>query len=398
MGKIETAVDLAYEGVADLAPACLDGDHAVALLDRVIEGKKLFGAAETLLVSRVDECRIWARDGHRNMAEWLAARGGTSVGHARGVVETAQRLEDGSATDAALRDARISTEQARVITSAARVDPSAESGLLAAAEVDGMPGLASKCRQVEAAAMTEDDRVAREERIHRVRFHRRWIDDEGAACGRYRTTPASAALLWAELDAERDRIFKDVDEREPYEAYEVDALCALADRDARSHRGKRVTAILHADVQPLLTGDTEPGDTCEIAGIGPVSLTSARELLGDALLEVVLSDGVDVRTVVHPSRTVASTIRTALLWQHRECSVAGCHEVHGLEAHHTKDFAMTGRTCLDELALVCKRHHRLITTGGFGLEPRPDGQYDLIPVHHAVDERCDPQRGPPIAA
>ena len=398
MGKIATAVQLLDEGVDELDAACMTGDGAAILLERVILGKKLLGAAETFLVKRVDECRIAQRDGERSTADWLAARAGTSVGQARGVVETAQRLEDGSETAQALLRGQISPDQARVITSATAVDPGVEREMLASAGVDRLAGLHEKSRRVQAAAMSEADRVAREERIHRVRFHRRWIDDEGAACGRYRTTPAAAALLWAELDAERDRIFRDSHEREPYEAYEVDALCALADRDARSHRGKRVTAILHADVRPLLTGATEPGDTCEIAGIGPVSLTSARGLLGDALLKVVLTDGVDVRTVVHPNRTVASTIRTALLWQHRECSVAGCHEVHGLETHHTTDFVESGYTKLDELTLACKRHHHLVTHRGFTLQRRPDGQHDLIPPGQTLDDHTDDERGPPIAA
>jgi hypothetical protein len=349
------------------------------------------------LVSRVDECRVWARDGYGSMAEWLAARSGTSVGQARGVVETAARLDDCPLTKAALREARISTDQAREVTRATVVDPSAERRLLESAEVDGMPGLRNKARQVQAAAMTEAELVAREQRIHETRYHRRWTDTDGAACGQYRTTPAAAAGLWAQLDAERDRIFKQAraeDRHDSFQAYEVDALCALADRDARSHRGKRLTAILHADVSPLLHGTTEPGDICEIAGVGPVSVTAAKELLGEALLKVVLSDGVDVRAVVHPNRTVAATIRTALMWKHRECCVVGCHEVHGLQTHHVIDYVESKHTRLDELTLPCARHHHLVTHDGFRLERRPDGQYDLIrPAGPAGDER-----GPPMAA
>jgi len=181
-----------------------------------------------------------------------------------------------------------------------------------------------------------------------------------------------------------------------FPAYEADALCALAERDARSHAGKRVTAILHADINSLLRGHTVAGETCEIPGVGTVSLAAARELLGDAILKVVLSDGVAVRTVVHPNRTVASTIRTALLWQHRECSVAGCHNVHGLRTHHTVEYHETGHTRLDELCLVCPFHHDRIHHDGFTVECRPDGEYDLVPPEPRSATRA--KRGPPRAA
>jgi hypothetical protein len=370
-------------------------EDAVAMLEDVLAGEKLLGGLKTRLVRRLEECRAGTRDGHASTAEWLAKKSGTSVGKARDVVDTASRLDQCPATEDALRNGEISSEQASEVTAGAAADPNAERELLDSAGTDGMSGLRNKSRRVRATAIAEEERRAREERIHRARFHRRWIDADGAACGRYRLTPVAAAKLWAELDAERDRIYKQAraeGRRDGFPAYEADAWCALADRDARSHRGKRVTASLHADISPLLGGEMVAGDTCEIPGVGTVSLSAARALLGEAILKVVLSDGVAVRTVVHPNRTVASVIRTALLWQHRECCVAGCHNVYGLETHHTEDYAKTRHTKYDELTVPCPPHHDLVTHDGYTLRRRPDGQYDLIPP----DDRAE--RGPPKAA
>lgn len=126
-GEFHAAIATLRGAVSALEPECMDGHDAAALLEWVIEGKKLLGAAETLLVKRVDECRIWAADGHRGMADWLAVRNGISVGQANAVVETSQRVASCPATEAALRDGQISTDQAREIAGAALADPATES-------------------------------------------------------------------------------------------------------------------------------------------------------------------------------------------------------------------------------------------------------------------------------
>jgi hypothetical protein len=393
-GEFGAAIATVRRVASALEPSCMRIEDVMGLLEDVLDGEKLLGGMKVRLVKRLEDARDGTRDG-RDTAEWLAQRGGTSVGQARDVVDTAKRLNDCPGTEDALRDGQISTEQASEISAGAAADPNAEQDLLDAAATDGIKGLRQKSRRAQHAAMTEQERVAREERIHRSRYHRRWVDAEGAACGQYRMAAVAAAKFWAELDAERDRIYKQAraeKRREPFAAYEADALCALAERDARSHRGTKITAILHADISSLLNGELEACDTCEIPGVGPVSLTKAKELLGEAILKVVLSDGVAVRTVVHPNRTVASTIRTALLWQHRECSVAGCHNVHGLQRHHTRDYVESGWTKLDELTLICPLHHHLVHHEKHRLEPRPDGQFDLIPP---TDQQ---ERGPPRAA
>jgi hypothetical protein len=148
------------------------------------------------------------------------------------------------------------------------------------------------------------------------------------------------------------------------------------------------------DAAALWRAAVDGEELCEIAGVGPVPVATARRKIGEALFKVVVTDGVHVRAVVHPTRTVASVIKTALLWQHPECCVAGCHQVHGLQAHHTKEFATTRHTRLDELVLICPFHHHLLTADGFGLSRRPDGDHDLVPPEQLAPAN---RRGPPDA-
>src|SRR3546814_6257056 len=56
----------------------------------------------------------------------------------------------------------------------------------------------------------------------------------------------------------------------------------------------------------------EGDETCEIAGVGPVSVSAVRRLLSDAFLTLVLRKGSDIRNVTHLGRQVTAAQRTAM--------------------------------------------------------------------------------------
>ena len=65
---------------------------------------------------------------------------------------------------------------------------------------------------------------------------------------------------------------------------------------------------------PCTRGRCVEGETCEIAGIGPVPVATVREWMGDAFLAAVLTNGDDVQKVVHLGRkfTVHAAHRPAM--------------------------------------------------------------------------------------
>jgi hypothetical protein len=64
-------------------------------------------------------------------------------------------------------------------------------------------------------------------------------------------------------------------------------------------------------------------------------------------------------------RTVSMPLKRALWARDRGCSFPGCHNTRYVDAHHLRHWADGGETKLDNLALLCSHHHRLLHEGGF---------------------------------
>ena len=123
--------------------------------------------------------------------------------------------------------------------------------------------------------------------------------------------------------------------------------------------------------------------------MGQVPLSVARDLFGEALLRVVIRDGVDIKTVCHAGRYPNAVQRTAIyVRDNGRCIRPSCGRPIA-EIDHTAEYHVTHQTTLDELAGTCHHDHQLKTTGGHtyrrgdrGWEwHRPDGviEYERPP-------------------
>ena len=66
-------------------------------------------------------------------------------------------------------------------------------------------------------------------------------------------------------------------------------------------------------------------------------------------------------------------MQRALRSRDHGCRFPGCAHDRFVDAHHIQHWANGGETSLDNLVLLCRRHHRLVHEGGFGVEPIADG-------------------------
>lgn len=165
---------------------------------------------------------------------------------------------------------------------------------------------------------------------------------------------------------------------------EADLTPVLPPRGGRGRRRLRDRRELIAlvDLEALRRGRLEPGETCEIAGVGPVPVDIARQVFGDALLRVVIRDGVDIRTVVHTGRTASAVQETAVLVRDGgRCARPRC-DLPISEIDHITPWATTRTTTLDNLAGLCGHDHDLKSRDGHSYRrdergsiewTRPDG-------------------------
>ena len=256
-----------------LEPWRLDGRDAAGLVALAARGERICASIKTLAARRVEETKVWRQGGHRSAAHWVAETTGETVGTAERTLEAARALDALPETGAAFRAGALSMTQAAEITSAASADPNAEASLLDTAAATSVKGLRDRCRQARAGAEADDHAWAR--RLHVERRAHEWTDPDGAYHLMGRMAPDAGARFSSAWKAQIDRIFRDarrVGRREPRAAYAADALVALATEGPC----KPVQVGLIVDSAPVSRGYSKPGERCEIIGIGPVPVTTAR--------------------------------------------------------------------------------------------------------------------------
>jgi len=264
--------------VASLDADVLEGAFATELVEEFAAIERLAAAGKTLCAQRVAKSGAWRRDGDRSPARWMARTTGTSVGHALGVLETAEGIGELRATETALRSGELSQVQAQEIVSAAAVSPASESRLLAAAKTETVWELKGRCAKVKAAAGS--DELDRYEAIRARRRLRHFRGPDGAFHLDAVLTPDAGAVVMAALEPYTERVFhtaRGQGRREPHAAYAADALVELAeharacDREPSS-QGPKATVHVVVDHGALTRGWVEDGESCEVPGIGPIRL------------------------------------------------------------------------------------------------------------------------------
>jgi hypothetical protein len=134
------------------------------------------------------------------------------------------------------------------------------------------------------------------------------------------------------------------------------------------------------DLAALRRGNLEGDECCDIPGVGPVPLETARSMLGDAILRLVITKGQDIASVTNLGRSVPDAVNTALIARDETCVVPGCDVRDGLERdHRIIPFVEGGEAALWNMARLCRHHHYLRHHKGFRLEGGPGAWLWLPP-------------------
>ncbi|MHB8219546.1 MAG: HNH endonuclease signature motif containing protein [Acidimicrobiales bacterium] len=391
--------DLALRAIASLAaaldaatPDSVSGSDATTMAELFAHAARLAEAGTALYARRAAATEAYRTVGHPDAGTWLARVSQTPLGRAKEALSTAQALVALPAVARAYRSGELSGPMAKVITTAGTCDPSSAQDLLDVARSGSFPEVVSRARQIVARSRSEEGKRAQEARAHARRFCRISTPEGGGVRIDTFLTSVLGARVVASLEREAAAVFAETraagKEYEPHERYRADAMVRLlcGRRSAptsggpdlgRSGPGTHV--VVRVDADALRRGRTRGSEICEICGVGPVSVATARSLLGDALFNVVVTEGVDVRSVTGTRRTIPTPLRVALFERDRTCVVPGCAVSHHLEIDHWRTgYALNGPTNLGNLARLCGPHHSMKTNTGWRLVGGP-GKWRWLP-------------------
>lgn len=320
--------------------------------------------------------------GFHSCGAWVSWRCGMDPRSAREHVRVARALEDLPLVHEEFSCGRLSYSKVRAITRIAK--PEIEAELVELARFATAAQLDRLVRGYRRAVSLESAEAA-----HRDRFLSCEWDEDGSLRIRGRLAPEDGALFLQAIEHGREAIREREEEQRaasqggsaepepPIRVNDADALMEVAERSLGAGlnprpAGERHQVVIHAEAGALAGGPEEPG--CAIEDGPAICAESVRRLACDASLV----------SVGRKSRVVPAAMRRALdARDEGRCRFPGCENRRWVDAHHIVHWARGGETKLDNLVLLCSRHHRLVHEGGFGLARgvggelvfrRPDGK------------------------
>jgi hypothetical protein len=183
-----------------------------------------------------------------------------------------------------------------------------------------------------------------------------WLDREGGA------------TVMSALGAETDAGVRDPSEERTPAQLRADALVEMC-RDHLDHGrlpasgGERPHVSLTVDLAAL---EDRTGTPCEVDGSGVVTPAAALRLACDAGISRIITKGPsEPLDVGRRTRTIPAAIRRALVMRDDGCRYPGCdRSQRWCDGHHIQHWIHGGRTSLNNLVLLCRRHHRRVHEEG----------------------------------
>lgn len=337
-----------------------------------------------VLICKYDQQEGWGQHGLASCAHWLQWQCGTNLGAAREKVRVARALPGLPKISNAFKKGRVSYSKVRAMTRVATAKN--EKFLLGiarhgtAAHVEKVVSNYRWCKRLEA--------LENDNQRHLNRELSWYVDVDGMWVLKGKFTAEQGALIEKALEGAMNQLFEeqqyepedvsseirqgvDLWQEKPHPAAtrRADALERVAEtflsgKAGDRPGGDRYLINIHTNTRTLDEGGETAESECE--DCGNVSAETSRRMACDA--SVVYWQKVKKHqplNIGRKSRTIPPAIRRVLKKRDGGCRFPGCSCNKFVDAHHIRHWADGGETRLDNLVLLCRRHHRLVHEGGF---------------------------------
>ena len=329
---------------------------------------RAFDAERLRRLAEIDRRGDFDDERYTSTAAWLRDRAQMSYGRALGRVELARRLAGMHLTRAAFASGLIGWEAARMLAAARDVHPEsfpADEATLVEAARSLSPHLLRHALEHWKDAYDPEHVAAAQEAKHSRRFlHVSRTFDGMVRLDGELDPEAGTTVLSALRSLEEPGAIDPSDDRTGVQR-RADALTDLC-RDHLDHGDapRRGGDKPHVEVSIDLEALTTATGLALVDDI-VVSAETARRLACDAGVSRMITKGEsEPLDIGRRTRTVPSSLRRALNRRDGGCTAAGCDRPQRwCDAHHIVHWADGGSTDLDNLVLLCRRHHRMVHEG-----------------------------------
>ncbi|MDJ0961459.1 MAG: DUF222 domain-containing protein [Acidimicrobiia bacterium] len=347
--------------------------QAPTLSDRLVEALELserLDAAVIALTAQWNRKRAWEADAALSPASWLEHRAPVSTRDARSLVKAARIVDTHMPVADALDDGTITTGHLGAIE---RVMSSGREPLLAdhadvLAEQAGRLSIRDFTTAMRRWAALADDELATEE--FAVKWERRHLHAsvtmDGWVVGDFSLDPVAGQSFLNSLDhlAPPDPIDAP-DGARSLSQRRADALADLSTSYLNGGRpgGNPPNVDVLVDVATL-NGDP-PGlaqSRCDLDGVGAVSRATLEQICCSATITRIVTAGESIiLDVGRKERTATPAQRRAVARRDKHCIAPSCRRSpRWCDVHHIIPWDDFGETNLDNLVLLCRRHHTLV--------------------------------------
>ena len=330
-----------------------------------------------VLIREFDERAGFVQWGLHNCAEWLAWRCDLSMTTAREKVRVAHALKALPGISNAFATGELSYSKVRSLTRVANRDN--EDDLLAFALRHTTTHVAERCRELRCgseASIAEAVGAYASRSLRLRRDHQR-----------------STMTITVELPLDTGELVeKALDKARDDEVLNIPDLAdtAWSTRQADAFVNV-VTGFLggsvdnhHASDNYLVTVHVDQSALAGGGGRSALPIESVKRLCCDSHAVVITEDEArEPLSIGRKTRIVPKAIQRALRARDKaSCRFPGCKNHRYLHSHHVEHWSNGGETSLENLVLLCTRHHTLVHEGGFRIEKdfqnrwyfkRPDG-------------------------
>ncbi len=301
------------------------------------------------LIREFDDLGLARQNGFISTAHWLGFYLGLGPNAAREKVRVAKALSSLPLIDRAFAAGELSYSKARAVTRVAHEGN--EERLLRFAR-------AATAHQVE-RFVRDQVRIRKGRAPVSTRPELTWLEaDNGDLVFKGRLPAELGALLIKAVEQRMEghsRFDPEVADSEPLAARRAQALIEVAE-----------ASLAHEDT-PQSSADRY---LVHIDHDDPSLSEAARARLTCDASVVIHQGGEHGETLDlgRRTRTIPPAIRRALRRRDKGCRYPGCTHTRFVDAHHVHHWANGGETKLDNLVLLCRRHHVLIHDGRASIE------------------------------